>query len=242
MIEFRNIARMGLPMAALVFGVACAGSQEKADQPMEEAVEAVEVAAAEMDEAVEALEEAVEAEMMTAMVGKAAPDFSLESVEGKTVKLSDYKGKTVVLEWFNPECPYIVYAHGEKGPLAAGNMKMTDDVVWLAINSNAEGKQGYGRAVNMKAKKDWGMSYPVLMDPTGMVGKLYTAKTTPHMFIVNPEGTLVYSGALDNAPRGEMDGDTKVNYVDMALKTMATGGSLEKGMTKPYGCGVKYEG
>lgn len=176
-----------------------------------------------------------------ATVGKAAPDFSLTDVDGKTVKLSDYRGKTVVLEWFNPQCPFVKYAHGE-GPLKDASKKPgagDAGVVWLAVNSSAAGKQGNGVELNKTARKDWKMDYPVLIDESGKVGQMYGAKTTPHMYVVDTKGKLVYRGALDNAPLGRAKG-ASVNYVQAALDDLAAGRPVAIVETKSYGCSVKY--
>ncbi|MFK7929356.1 MAG: redoxin family protein [Myxococcota bacterium] len=139
-----------------------------------------------------------------AKVGAAAPEFSLTDVDGKTHTLSDYKDKVVVIEWFNPGCPFVVAAHGD-GPLATMASSYADkDVVWLAVNSGAPGKQGHGVKANKDAAASWNMSHPILVDEDGAVGRLYGAKTTPQMVVVGPKGMIQYAGALDNAPRGAM--------------------------------------
>ncbi len=165
--------------------------------------------------------------------------WTLTDVKGATVSLASLQGKTVVMEWFNPSCPFSVYAHGE-GPLRdlPGRVTASGDVVWLAINSSAQGA-GAPLAANQKAIADWGMSYPVLMDSDGTVGRMYGAKTTPHIFILDGSGEVVYKGALDNAPRGEVEGEY-VNYVEAALADMAAGRPIANAETKSYGCGVKY--
>jgi peroxiredoxin len=174
-----------------------------------------------------------------AALGKPAPDFSLTDTEGKTVKLSDFHGKTVVLEWFNPGCPFVKYAHG-KGPLEAqGNAATDKGVVWLGINSGAPGKQGAGAEQSAAGRKTFAMNYPVLVDESGSVGKLYGARSTPHMFVIDGAGNLVYRGAIDNAPMGEADG-APVNYVEAALADLAAGKAVAKAETKSYGCSVKY--
>jgi hypothetical protein len=167
-------------------------------------------------------------------------DFTLADLDGNEVSLADYRGKTVVLEWFNPQCPFIVYAHGE-GPLAElAGPKAAADVVWLAINSNAPGTQGHGRDLNASSRQKFGMTWPVLVDEGGAVGRQYGATTTPHMYIIDPEGQLVYQGALDNAPLGKAEGGTRIDYVDQALTALAAGQAPEPARTKPYGCSVKY--
>jgi peroxiredoxin len=174
-----------------------------------------------------------------ATVGAPAPDFALKDLDGKEVRLSAYKGKTVVLEWFNPGCPFVVYAHGE-GPLKAQPAKaLADGVVWLAVNSGAPGKQGHGVEANKKAVQDWGIGYPVLQDEAGQVGRLYGATTTPNLFVVDPKGNLAYAGALDDAPLGKSEGAV-TNHVTAALADIAAGRAVAKPSTKAYGCSVKY--
>lgn len=177
----------------------------------------------------------------TATVGKPAPDFVLKDLAGKEVRLSQFKGKTVVLEWFNPECPFVKYAHGE-GPLKDLAAKSAEKgVVWLAVNSGAAGKQGTGVELNRTASTSWGMKHPLLLDETGMVGRLYGATTTPNMYVVAPDGVLVYAGALDNAPLGKTEsGGPAVNYVTKALEDIGAKRAVATPTTKPYGCSVKY--
>ncbi|MEM6531133.1 MAG: thioredoxin family protein [Myxococcota bacterium] len=173
-----------------------------------------------------------------AAVGKQAPSFSLKDVNGKEFSLADYKGKKVVIEWFNPDCPFVKYSHTD-GPLKDQAASAEDDTVWIAINSGAPGKQGAGAERNKKAIGEYKMNYPVLLDESGKVGKSYGARTTPHVFVVNEKGVLEYAGAIDNAPFGKAKG-AKVNYVDKALGNMSAGKPVDPQQTKPYGCSVKY--
>jgi peroxiredoxin len=179
----------------------------------------------------------------TALAGKPAPDFTLEDLDGNKVSLASFRGKTVVLEWFNPQCPFVKKSHG-KGSLVGLAKKHTDaGVVWLAINSGAPGKQGHDPAANTAAVKEWSLAHPVLRDVTGEVGKAYGATNTPHMFVIDPKGTIVYAGAIDNSPDaegGSPEGGTLVNYVDAALADLAAGRPVATPQTKAYGCGVKY--
>lgn len=138
-----------------------------------------------------------------ASLGQPAPDFELQDLSGKTYKLSELKGKTVVLEWYNPECPFVEHAYNN-GPLKGLAEKSKDNLVWLNINSGAPGKQGTGKELNQKLAKELGVKHPVLLDESGNVGRSYGAKTTPHMFIIDAKGVLVYRGALDNAPFGKI--------------------------------------
>ncbi|MCS6911769.1 MAG: thioredoxin family protein [Myxococcales bacterium] len=174
-----------------------------------------------------------------AEVGQPAPDFALPDLNGKMVRLSDFKGKQVVLEWFNPDCPFVKFAHS-KGPLrdmAARYAKM--GIVWLAINSGAPGKQGHGVERNRAAAKEYGMAHPILLDESGQVGRQYGAKATPHMYLIDDKGVLRYRGALDNAPMGETS-ETPVNYVDAALEDLKAGRPVRTSETRAYGCSVKY--
>jgi peroxiredoxin len=172
-----------------------------------------------------------------AKVGEQAPAFELKDSDGKTVKLEDYKGKIVVLEWFNPECP-VVKMHYKAGTMNSTYAKFKDKgVVWLAVNSGAQGKEGAGSEASGQAKKTWKMTHPVLIDESGKVGKSYGAKTTPHMFVIDGKGTLVYAGAIDD---GGPAGAGKVNYVEKAIEQTLKGETVTTTTTKPYGCSVKY--
>ena len=176
-----------------------------------------------------------------AKLGSPAPDFTLPDLEGKQVKLADFKGKTVVLEWFNSECPFVKRAHSEgslKGMAATYTAK---GIVWLAINTGTGGKQGTGVEKNVKGKAGFGMTYPILLDESGAVGRLYGAKKTPHMYIIDPQGKLVYEGAIDNTKGGEPDeGDKVINYVAVALGELEAGKPVSTPQTEAFGCSVKY--
>ena len=178
-----------------------------------------------------------------AEVGKPAPDFALKDLEGKEVRLSSFKGKTVVLEWFNPGCPFVKAAHTKGSLKDAARRNRAKGVVWLAINSGAAGKQGAGAEANREGVKTFGMENPVLLDEAGTVGKTYGATSTPHMMVIDDKGTLVYRGAIDNSPDGEGEsapGGKLVSYVDSALNDLAAGKPVATTETKAYGCGVKY--
>jgi len=185
--------------------------------------------------------EAASAQVAAAVVGKPAPDFTLQDQNGTPVALKSFAGQTVVLEWFNPECPFVVYAHS-KGPLKdmAKSETAKGGIVWLAINSGAPGKEGNGRDKNIAARSEWSMDNRILFDESGEVGKLYGAKTTPHMYVVNPQGILAYAGALDNAPLGEVRGDALDPYTAAALEAVRAGKAADPAQTTPYGCSVKY--
>ncbi len=173
--------------------------------------------------------------------GEKAPDFKLRDTSGQEHHLQVYldAGQTVVLEWFNPDCPFIKKHH-----LNARTMNETfaavqdQDVVWLAINSSAAGRQGAGLERNQKALVEYEMNFPVLMDEPGTVGRAYEAKTSPHMFVINSEGIVVYNGAIDDNRSPSKLG--QMNYVQAALKAILSGGKVTKNSTLPYGCSVKY--
>ena len=179
--------------------------------------------------------------MHKAELGHAAPDFTLNDFDGNAHTLSDYTedGKIVVLEWFNPACPYVVL-HYEKqttmNDLAAKYGK--ENVVFLAINSSNENHPGHTKTEEMI--KEWGINHVVLNDADGKVGKMYGAKTTPHMYIVHKDGTLAYNGAIDNDRRGSKSGNEKVNYVANALDELIAGNKVSVSSTESYGCSVKY--
>src|SRR4051794_4736773 len=176
-------------------------------------------------------------------VGSAAPDFSLTDAKGKAHELSQFKGKWVVLEWFNPECPFVKKHYG------SGNMQKLQQeytgkgVVWLSIDSSAAGKEG-NLTADAAGKKmaEWKMSSTaLLLDQDGKAGKAYGAKNTPHMFIINPEGKIVYEGAIDSKPTANpADITTADNYVKAALDEAMAGKPVSNAVTKPYGCSVKY--
>ena len=177
-----------------------------------------------------------------AKVGEKAPDFELTDLQGNTHRLSDHAGKTVVLEWFNPGCPFVVHAH-DKGPLRdMAKQEAERGVVWFAINSGAPGKQGADKEANEEAARKWEMSHPVLLDTSGTVGHLYGAEKTPHMFLIDEQGVVRYRGAIDNAPIGEVDGGGEVrNHLAAALEELRAGNQITVSETDAYGCTVKYD-
>ncbi|MGJ8637833.1 MAG: thioredoxin family protein [Opitutaceae bacterium] len=175
--------------------------------------------------------------------GAKAPDFTLTDVEGKPHSLSDFKGKYVVLEWTNYGCPFVRKFYGE-GHMQALQKEMTGkDVVWLQICSSTKGKQGHLSADEAKAvNAEKGVtSTAYLLDESGDVGRLYDARTTPHMYLISPEGLLVYQGAIDSIRSARSSDISKAtNYVKAAYASAIAGESIEKATTRPYGCGVKY--
>lgn len=185
-------------------------------------------------------------------IGKSAPDFTLKGHDGKSYTLSDLKGKFVVLEWFNNDCPYVrkhydaKYRNMQKlqEKWIEKGKKGGKDLVWLSIISSAPGKQGYvsaKEASQIKEQERNAYMDAILFDPTGKVGKMYGAKTTPHMYIIDPKGTLEYMGAIDDKPSARLSSlDGAKNYVDKGLTTLFAGKEIKETSTKPYGCSVKY--
>ena len=183
------------------------------------------------------------AALANAELNKPAPAFAAVGADGKPVKLDAYKGKTVVLEWTNHECPFVV-KHYDSGNIpslqkdAAGK-----GVVWLQVVSSAPGKQGFvdgAAAQKLNGTRNAAPTATVL-DPDGKIGKAYGAQTTPHIFIVNADGQLVYKGGIDSIPSSnKADLPKAENYVVSALKSISAGKPIEKANTKPYGCSIKY--
>ena len=178
-----------------------------------------------------------------AVVGQPAPAFSLPDTGGVRHSLADFRGRTVVLEWLNHDCPFV-RKHYDGGNMQRLQRKHTDaGVVWLSVASSAPGKQGYfppEKANELTASKG-ARPTAVLLDPEGTVGRLYGARTTPHMFVIDPAGTLVYAGGIDDRPSTDPD-DVKGarNHVDAALGELAAGKPVSMATTNPYGCAVKY--
>ncbi len=169
---------------------------------------------------------------------KKAPGFNLKAFDGKGVKLSDFKGKVVVLEWFNDECPFVKYHYEKKATMLDLAKKYKEQkVVWLAINSTSHATDR--QTIDFFQKHNF--VHPVLDDRSGKVGRAYGAKTTPHIFIVDTKGNVVYNGGIDNSPMGKnAEGEVRVNYVDKALSEVLAGKTVSTPATKPYGCNVKY--
>ncbi|HXT22927.1 MAG TPA: thioredoxin family protein [Thermoanaerobaculia bacterium] len=172
-------------------------------------------------------------------VGAPAPDFSLTDLAGKTHHLADYKGRVVVLEWINPNCPFS-RRHAEEGTMTR-TAAAHSDVVWLGINSTAKGHGDFLPATqHTKYDQDHGIRYPVLVDSDGKVGHAYGASTTPHMFVIDEQGKVIYRGAIDDDPYGR--GKKRTNFVEAALDDHAAGKPINPSSTKSYGCSVKYGG
>lgn len=179
-----------------------------------------------------------------AAIGKKAPVFSLLDLEGKKRAPADYKGKFVVLEWTNYGCPFVK-KHYEAGNMQALQKEvLARGAVWLTIASSAKGKQGHMTAQEWvsAAKEQGSAGTAILPDPDGKAGRLYGAMTTPHLYIVDPAGVLIYKGAIDNKPTADRaDIPGAVNYVKKALDEALAGKPVSEPSTKPYGCSVKYK-
>lgn len=176
-------------------------------------------------------------------VNQPAPAFTAVDSNGETVSLDTFKGKTVVLEWTNHDCPYVKKHYGTGNMQALQTAAASDDVVWLSVISSAPGTQGHvdGAKANRLTASRNAAPTRVLLDPEGVVGKSFDARTTPQMFVIDPEGTLRYMGAIDDKPstrKSDVAGAT--NYLTGALTALAAGQSPDPAVTRPYGCSVKY--
>jgi len=174
-----------------------------------------------------------------AVVGQAAPAFSLPDLDGKTHRLADLRGKVVVLEWMNPNCPFS-RRHSDAKTMTSTAARHPG-AVWLAINSTAKGHPDFVEPAAYKSfLQKHSIVYPVLYDSSGEVGHAYGADTTPDMFVIDERGTLIYAGAIDDDPSGRKGDAQRVNYVDAALAQHAAGQPVGTATTRSYGCSVKY--
>ncbi len=167
-----------------------------------------------------------------------APDFTLSNYDGAEITLSDLAGKIVVLEWFNYECPFVKYHYDTKTTMRdLANEYADQAVVWLAVNSTKHLEVEKNKAF----AQNYDLSYAILDDRSGDVGRAYGAERTPHMYVIDTNGRIAYEGAIDNAPLGKLpEGKKYINYVDQALAQMTQGKPVEITQTQPYGCSVKY--
>ena len=179
----------------------------------------------------------------SAAIGQPAPDFTLQGSDGKTHSLADYKGKFVVLEWTNPNCPFVHKFYDSDTMQQLQKTETAKGVVWLRINSSAEGKPDYQTPADLAAyeKENHVAATASLIDPSGQVGHLYGARTTPHMFVIDPKGVLIYAGGIDNTPSADPATiATAKNYVTAALDEAMAGEPVTTPTARPYGCSVKY--
>ena len=179
-----------------------------------------------------------------ATVGQPAPDFTLKDASGKTVKLSDFRGRHVVLEWTNPGCPFVRKHYNSGNMPATQKEAMDKGVVWLAVNSTEKASSDYLEPGKLVAWMKERQSAPsaMLMDEEGTAGKAYGARTTPHMYIVDPQGRLIYAGGIDSIPSARADDIRKAtNYVRQGLGEALAGKAVSAATTQPYGCTIKYK-
>jgi peroxiredoxin len=178
-----------------------------------------------------------------AKIGEPAPAFTLTDTAGVSHNLSDFAGKTVVLEWTNHECPFVKKHYNGENMQRQQADATGDDVVWLVVNSSAEGKQGHVSAAQAdQIQADWkAQQTAYLFDTDGAVGKAYGAKTTPHMYIIDADGVLRYNGAIDSIPSANVaDIEKAEQFVEIALAELGEGKAVSRPLTQPYGCSVKY--
>ena len=179
----------------------------------------------------------------SASVGQSAPVFELMDTQGKSVKLSDFKGRHVVLEWTNPGCPFVVKHYGSQNMQGLQKEAAAKSVVWLSISSTAQGHADHLAPAALAAQyKQWGAAATaMLMDDSGQVGRAYGARTTPHMYIIDPKGVLVYAGGIDDKRTANPeDVKTAKNFVRAALAESLAGKAVSTPTATPYGCSVKY--
>jgi peroxiredoxin len=179
----------------------------------------------------------------SASVGQSAPDFKVKDTAGKEQSLSAYKGKFVVLEWVNPGCPFVQKHYDTSNMQSTQKSAESKGVVWLTVSSTAPDAGDYKKPSELAAwiKDKGGAPTATLMDDDGKVGKAYGARTTPHMYVINPQGKLVYAGAIDSKATARKDDvKTATNYVAVALDEALAGKAVSKASSEPYGCSIKY--
>jgi len=176
-------------------------------------------------------------------IGAPAPDFTGLDTKGNAVKLSDFKGKTVILEWTNHGCPYVKKHYHTDNMQKLQKQAEADGIVWLTIISSAPGLQGYVKGLEADELTESRKAAPaaVVLDPEGTIGRMYGAQVTPHMYIITKDGTLAYKGAIDDKPTArEEDVRTAINFVTKALKQIDEGKPVDPAVTRAYGCSIKY--
>lgn len=188
-------------------------------------------------------EQTVVAQATPVRISQTAPNFSGVDSNGATRSLSDFRGKTVVLEWTNHQCPFTG-KHYTSGNMQALQAEATaQGIVWLSIISSAPGQQGYVTATEANQLTTSRNASPtaVILDPEGEIGRLYSARTTPHMYVIDPQGKLRYMGGIDNIPSADpSDVASATNYVQAALASLSSGRTVDPEVTQPYGCSIKY--
>ncbi|MDZ4843046.1 MAG: redoxin domain-containing protein [Hyphomicrobium aestuarii] len=177
-------------------------------------------------------------------IGEAAPPFTAVDSRGKPVALADFKGKTVILEWTNHDCPYVGKHYSTNNMQSLQKAATASGLVWLTVVSSARGQQGHvdGPAADKLTETRKAAPSAVLLDPDGTLGRLYDAKTTPHMFVIKPDGKLAYNGAIDDKPTTDSaDVATAKSFVKNAMDAVAVGKPVDPAVTRAYGCSVKYK-
>lgn len=220
----------------MAIALAACSKKEEPVPPMSGQEQAVGEGEQEGQEGQEEQEEAAQEAPEKATLGALAPAFEAKDQDGEEHSLEGYRGKTVVLEWINPECPYVQRHHEAKTMTTLAKRFADQDVVWLGIDSSNFVKPEDSKAFQEKYEVD----YPVLQDASGEIGRRYEARTTPHIYIIDAEGILRYRGAIDDDPRGSAE-EVK-NYAEAALTSLLAGEEIAEPETEPYGCTVKYEG
>jgi len=186
---------------------------------------------------------AAPSELATPQIGQSAPDFTAKDSKGNPIRLSQYHGKTVVLEWTNAECPYTRKHYTSGNMQSVQALAQKTGVIWLTVISSAPGKQGYvdGPAADALTQSRSAAPTAVLLDPSGTVGRLYGAKTTPHMFVIDRNGTLQYMGGIDSIATTDVSDIAHAEpYLKEAMLAVAQGGPVAHPVTRPYGCSIKY--
>jgi peroxiredoxin len=176
------------------------------------------------------------------VTGEAAPAFSVETATGEALSLESLAGRTIVLEWTNHGCPYVQRHYGSEHMQTLQANAAADDVVWVQVISSAPGEQGHVEAEEALALNVERGASPahVVLDPSGDLGRLYDARTTPHMYVIDAEGVLQYQGGIDDQPRPRPGDPEPTDYVSMALAAVSAGETPDPAQTQPYGCNVKY--
>lgn len=179
--------------------------------------------------------------VIRAEIGELAPDFQLVDLGGQVQKLSHHRGKIVVLEWFDPDCPFVLHAYDEGLLPEMQSRYAAAGIVWLAIHSSSPGTADADAASSLAFATQHRLRLSISMDPMGRIGRTYGARTTPHLCVINERGALVYSGGLDNAPMGRVaSAATRTNYVDAAILDLRSGHAVTTSSTRAYGTAIQY--
>ncbi len=181
------------------------------------------------------------ASLELATLGELVPDFTLPTTSGTRVRLADYLGKIVVIEWLNPDCPFTRHNHTSGFLKDYPKQARSEGIVWLGINSASMQKMGGSLEVTRQSIEEWGIEFPVMLDESGNVGRRFDATTTPEVFLINELGVLVYVGAVDNMPFGKVRGGAEgQNYLARAIAQLKAGKAVSPSFQQSYGCRVKY--